>query len=323
MKTALITGVTGQDGAYLAKLLIEKQYKVYGFIPRRVNQNLYNLDYFNITNKINFIFGDLTDYSSINNAIKQVRPDELYNLGAMSFVGLSWDQPLYTTQVNGLGCLHFLEAVKNFSPNTKVYQASTSEMFGNNWDKDYTQREDTNFRPRSPYGTSKTFAHQSCVNYRESYGLFTSCGILFNHESPLRGKEFVTRKITDGIAKIKKGLESKIFLGNLDAKRDWGFAGDYVEAMWKMLQHTEGDDFIIATNTAWSIRDFLSIACQKAEIDDWESIVSIDPRFIRPAEVPYLKGDYSKAKKVLGWEPKMAFPDLVALMMEEDLKRYE
>jgi len=319
---ALITGITGQDGAYLAKSLLSKGYEVHGFIPRRVNHSLENLEYFSLLDKIKFAFGDLTDPSSINNAIKQIRPDEIYNLGAMSFVGLSWDQPFYTSQVNGFGCLHLLEAIKNFSPNTKMYQASTSEMFGNNWEEDYTQRETTSFRPRSPYGTSKTFAHQSCVNYRESYGIFVSCGILFNHESPLRGKEFVTRKVTDSVARIKKGLQKTISLGNLDAKRDWGFAGDYVESMWKMLQHKDPDDFVVSTNIVWSIKDLVRMACEEAGINNWEEIITINPEFMRPAEVPYLKGDYSKAKNILGWEPAVSFPELISIMVSEDLKRY-
>jgi GDPmannose 4,6-dehydratase len=320
-KRALITGITGQDGAYLAKFLLDKDYEVYGFASRRVNQSYSNLDYFGITNDINIVFGDITDQSSINHAVKTSRPHEVYNLAAMSFVGLSWQEPIHTAQVDGMGPLYLLESIRNFSPNAKMYQASTSEMYGNNWEADFTQNENTTFRPRSPYGSAKVFAHHSTVNYRESYDLFACCGILFNHESPIRGLEFVTRKITDGVARIKHGLSDRIELGNLDARRDWGFAGDYVEAMWMMLQQETPDDYVIATGNTWSIRDLLTLAFEYADIKDWDRYIVQNPKFMRPAEVPHLKGDPSKAKNDLGWEPKTSFQDLVSMMVKEDISR--
>ena len=320
-KRALITGITGQDGAYLAKFLLDKDYEVYGFASRRVNQSYSNLDYFGITNDINIVFGDITDQSSINHDVKTSRPHEVYNLAAMSFVGLSWQEPIHTAQVDGMGPLYLLESIRNFSPNAKMYQASTSEMYGNNWEADFTQNENTTFRPRSPYGSAKVFAHHSTVNYRESYDLFACCGILFNHESPIRGLEFVTRKITDGVARIKHGLSDRIELGNLDARRDWGFAGDYVEAMWMMLQQETPDDYVIATGNTWSIRDLLTLAFEYADIKDWDRYIVQNPKFMRPAEVPHLKGDPSKAKNDLGWEPKTSFQDLVSMMVKEDISR--
>jgi len=322
-KRALITGITGQDGAYLAKLLLSKGYEVYGFSSRRVNQTYQNLDYLEITNDVNIIFGDITDQSSINHAVKTSRPHEVYNLAAMSFVGLSWQEPIHTAHVDGMGPLYLLESIRNFAPNAKVYQASTSEMYGNNWEADFTQNELTPFRPRSPYGSAKVFAHHSTVNYRESYDLFACCGILFNHESPIRGLEFVTRKITDGVARINVGLDDKIELGNLDARRDWGFAGDYVEAMWMMLQQDDPDDYVIATGKTWSIKELLDRAFGHIGINDWTGCVVQNPDFIRPAEVPHLKGNPSKAKDKLGWEPKTSFDDLVTMMMEADIKRYK
>ena len=320
-KIALVTGITGQDGAYISDLLLKNNYKVYGFIPRRVNQSYENLSYLNILDKLSFVFGDLTDPSSINNAIKTIRPDEVYNLGAMSFVGHSWVQPIYTTEVNALGTLHFLEAIKNFSPETSFYQASTSEMYGNNWDEDLYQRESTNFRPRSPYGTAKVFAHNTAVNYRESYGLNVCCGILFNHESPLRGLEFVTRKVTDAVAKIYLGKQQHVELGNLDAKRDWGFAGDYVKAMHQMTSQKLNDDFVVATGTLYSIDDLLRVSFGAVNIEDYSKYVKVNPDFIRPAEVPYLRGDYSKAKEKLGWEPETSFESMVCEMVSADLLR--
>lgn len=321
-KRALITGITGQDGAYLANFLLQKGYEVYGFSSRRVNQEFKNLDFFNITNQVNIIFGDITDQSSINHAVKTSRPHEVYNLAAMSFVGLSWQEPIHTAHVDAMGPLYLLESIRNFSPNAKMYQASTSEMYGNNWEKDFTQNETTAFRPRSPYGSAKVFAHHSVVNYRESYDLFACCGILFNHESPIRGLEFVTRKITDGVAKIKLGLADKIELGNLDARRDWGFAGDYIEAMWMMLQQETADDYVIATGETWSIEDFLDRSFGYVGINDWKKYVIQNPKFMRPAEVPHLKGNPSKAKTKLGWKPTTSFDDLVSIMVEEDVKRY-
>ena len=324
MVTALVTGITGQDGAYLAKLLLSKGYKVYGFASRRVNQTYENLDYLGITDQVNIIFGDMTDSSSIANAIKTSNPEEIYNLAAMSFVGLSWQEPIHTANVDALGPLYLLEAVRAHAPEAKVYQASTSEMFGNNWEDDMTQNELTAFRPRSPYGSAKVFAHNTMVNYRESFGLHTSCGILFNHESPIRGKEFVTRKITDGIARIHYGLQDSIELGNLDAKRDWGYAGDYVEAMWMMLQ-VEPDDYVIATGNTWTIREFIEIAFKYIGVTNpiEYGYIKQNPKFMRPAEVPNLLGDPTKANEKLGWKAKTSFEDLVNMMMEADMERYD
>ena len=324
MVTALITGITGQDGAYLAKLLLSKDYEVYGFASRRVNQTYENLDYLGITDQVKIIFGDMTDHSSIANAIKTSNPDEIYNLAAMSFVGLSWQEPIHTANVDAMGPLYLLEAVRTYCPEAKIYQASTSEMFGNNWEEDLTQNELTAFRPRSPYGSAKVFAHNTMVNYRESFGLHTSCGILFNHESPIRGKEFVTRKITDGIARIHYGLQDSIELGNLDARRDWGYAGDYVEAMWMMLQ-TEPDDYVIATGNTWTISEFIEIAFKYIGINNplEYGYIKQNPKFMRPAEVPNLLGDPTKANKKLGWKAKTSFEDLVNMMMEADMERYD
>jgi len=324
MVTALITGITGQDGAYLAKLLLSKDYEVYGFASRRVNQTYENLDYLGITDQVKIIFGDMTDHSSILHAIKKSKPDEIYNLAAMSFVGLSWQEPIHTANVDAMGPLYLLEAVRAYCPEAKIYQASTSEMFGNNWEDDMTQNELTAFRPRSPYGSAKVFAHNTMVNYRESFGLHTSCGILFNHESPIRGKEFVTRKITDGIARIHYGLQDSIELGNLDARRDWGFAGDYVEAMWMMLQ-TEPDDYVIATGNTWTINEFIEIAFKYIGINNplEYGYIKQNPKFMRPAEVPNLLGDPTKANKKLGWKAKTSFEDLVNMMMEADMERYD
>lgn len=321
-KRALITGITGQDGAYLAQLLLKKDYEVYGFASRRVNQNYTNLDYLDITNKINFINGDITDISSINHAIKVSRPHEVYNLAAMSFVGLSWQEPIHTANVDAMGPLYMLEALRQHSPDTKMYQASTSEMFGNSMEDDETQNELTPFRPRSPYGFAKVFAHNAMVNYRESYSMFTCSGILFNHESPIRGKEFVTRKITDGVARIKAGLQDTIELGNLDARRDWGFAGDYVQAMWMMMQQEEPDDFVIATGKTWSIEELCSVAFGAAGINDWQDRIVQNPAYMRPAELYHLKGNPSKAKEKLNWEPTTSFEELISMMVEADLKRY-
>jgi GDPmannose 4,6-dehydratase len=266
----------------------------------------------------------MTDHSSILYAIKKSKPDEIYNLAAMSFVGLSWQEPIHTTNVDALGPLYLLEAVRTYCPEAKIYQASTSEMFGNNWEDDMTQNELTAFRPRSPYGSAKVFAHNTMVNYRESFGLHTSCGILFNHESPIRGKEFVTRKITDGIARIHYGLQDSIELGNLDAKRDWGYAGDYVEAMWMMLQ-TEPDDYVIATGNTWTIREFIEIAFKYIGVTNpiEYGYIKQNPKFMRPAEVPNLLGDPTKANEKLGWKAKTSFEDLVNMMMEADMKRYD
>lgn len=319
-KVALVTGILGQDGPYLAKLLIEKGYKVYGLIRRYSNPNYSNLDFLGVTKKINFVEGDLSDESSLYNIIKTLHPDEIYNLAAMSFVRASFDQPKLTTEINSLGVLYLLNAIKMFSPTTKIYQASTSEMFGLSNDGGY-QDENTHFHPRSPYGVSKLYAYWMCVNYRESYGIFASNGILFNHESPIRGINFVTRKVSDGVARIKLGLADSISMGNLDSKRDWGFAGDYVEAMYLMLQQDKPDDYVVSTGEAHSIRDMVQYAFECVGITDWEKYVKIDPAHMRPAEVPFLLGRSDKAREKLGWKPKTSFRDLIKMMVEEDLKR--
>lgn len=319
-KVALITGILGQDGPYLAKLLLEKDYDVYGLIRRYTNPNFSNLDYLGITDEINFVSGDMTDEASLINVIKNVRPDEVYNLAAQSFVGASWDQAKVTSEINAHGVLYLLNAIKNFSPNTKFYQASTSEMFGNSHNKGI-QTEETPFHPRSPYAIAKLYAYWMTINFKESYGMFCANGILFNHESPIRGIEFVTRKITDGVARIKLGLSNEIRLGNLDSKRDWGFAGDYAEAMWLMLQQKEPDNYIISTGKTHSIRDFLDIAFNHVGIKNWKKYVKIDPRFKRPAELFTLQGKSDKARKKLGWKPKVKFEELVKMMMDADIER--
>lgn len=319
-KTALITGILGQDGPYLAKLLLEKDYKVYGLIRRYANPNFSNTDYLEVTDKIDFISGDMTDEASMMNIIKTIQPDEVYNLAAQSFVGASWDQAKVTTEINSLGVLYLLNAIKLFSPTTKFYQASTSEMFGNSH-KDGLQTEETPFHPRSPYAIAKLYAYWMTINFKESYGMYCANGILFNHESPIRGMEFVTRKITDGVARIKLGLAKEIRLGNLDSKRDWGFAGDYVEAMWLMLQQEKADNYIVSTGETHSIRDFLDIAFKHVGIKDWKKYVKLDPRFKRPAELFSLHGTNGKAKKVLGWKPKVKFEKLVKMMVDADMKR--
>jgi GDPmannose 4,6-dehydratase len=318
-KTALVTGITGQDGPYLAKYLLSKGYKVYGVIKRYSNPNLENLKFLGIHNQIELAVGDVTDPWSMNQIVKSIKPTEFYNLAAQSFVGSSWDLNNLTTEVNSLGVINILTALKMHSANTKFYQASTSELYGNV--NTSSQNESTPFKPRSPYGISKLHAYWTTVNFRESYGMFAANGILFNHESPLRGKEFVTRKITDSIAKIKLGLTDKIRLGNLDAKRDWGFAGDYVEAMWLILQHSEPDDFVVSTGVTRSIRDFLSVAFDYVGIDNWMHYVDVDPNFVRPAEVNVLCGDNTKAKQILNWAPKKSFEDMVKTMIDADLAR--
>lgn len=321
-KTALVTGILGQDGPYLAQLLIQKGYKVYGMMSRYSNPNFENTDYLGVTKDINFVEGDLTDESSLINLVKITRPDEVYNLAAQSFVGSSWEQAKLTTEVNSLGVLYLLNAIKLISPTTRFYQASTSEMFGLSV-KDGFQDEETPFHPRSPYGVSKVYAYWITVNYRESFGLFTTNGVLFNHESPLRGKQFVTRKITDGVAQIKMGLKDSLHLGNLDAKRDWGFAGDYVKAMYLMLQQEKPDDFVVASGTTHTVRECVDAAFTAAGISGWEKYVKIDPRFMRPAEVPHLQGRADKAKKMLGWQPEVSFEELIKMMVEADIKRYQ
>jgi GDPmannose 4,6-dehydratase len=319
-KTALITGILGQDGAYLTKYLLEKDYQVYGLIRKKNSQNFYNTDYLGVTDKIDFLYGDMTDESSLINIIKQTKPVEVYNLAAQSFVGNSWDLVKHTTDVNSLGVLYLLESIKNNSPNTKFYQASTSEMFGNS-NFSGTQNEETPFMPRSPYGISKLYSYWLTTNYKESYGMHCSNGILFNHESPLRGKDFVTRKISDGVAKIHLGMSDFITLGNIDVYRDWGFAGDFVEAMYLILQQENPDNYVISTGESHSIREFLNISFNRIGINNWEKYIKIDSRFNRPSEIYRLKGDSTKSKNKLGWEPKTSFNELVHLMVDEDIKR--
>ena len=320
-KIAFITGIAGQDGPYLAKLLLEKDYKVFGLMKRYSNPNLDNLEFLGIEKDIELITGDITDDGSMNHIIKNIKPHEIYNLAAQSFVGASWDLNKLTTEVNSLGPLNILNSMKMHSPSSKYYQASTSEMYGNS--NGGRQDENTAFRPRSPYGVSKLYAYWMTINFRESYSLHASNGILFNHESPIRGKEFVTRKITDGVARIKLGLQDKITLGSLDVKRDWGFAGDFVEAMWLMLQQEEPGDYVVSTGIQHSIGNVLELAFKHAGIENWESYINSDPRFKRPAELYSLCGDPAKAEKVLGWKRKTDFDTMIKIMVEEDLARYK
>lgn len=317
MKKALITGISGQDGSYLAEFLLKKGYEVYGVERRCSTKNRINTNH--IQDKIHWLNADLSDQNSLLRAIRIADPDEVYNLAAQSFVGESWNTPEQTSDINALGALRMLEAIREFNPNIRFYQASTSEMFGKV--KETPQKETTPFHPRSPYGVAKLYGHWITTNYRESYDMFACSGILFNHESERRGVEFVTRKITNGIAKIKLGIEDYITLGNLDAKRDWGHAEEYVEAMWLMLQQDKPEDYVISTGKSHSIRDFLDIAFKYVGIDDWSSYVKKDPALMRPAEVDLLIGDSSKAEKNLGWKTKMELKDLVHRMLDNDLKQ--
>ncbi len=319
-KSALITGVTGQDGAYLCKLLLGKGYKVFGLARRLSTPNLWRLKYFDIVDKIEILDGDLLDQESLATAVKKAKPDEVYNLAAQSFVATSWTQPILTSEIDGLGVVRLLNAVRSFAPHAKFYQASTSEMYGNSHTNG-KQDEQTALHPRSPYAIAKLYAHWMTINYRESYDMFNCCGILFNHESPIRGIEFVTRKITDAVARIKLGLQDKLLLGNLDARRDWGFAGDYVEAMWLMLQQDKPEEYVVATGENHSVRDFCSAAFGAVGISDWEKYVGIDKRYIRPAELNILQGIPNKATERLGWKPKVTFKELVQMMVEAELKR--
>lgn len=320
-KSAIITGITGQDGAYLAKLLNDKGYKVYGLLARRATATTWRLKYLKVLDKVTLIEGDLTDVTSIIRALGEAKPDEFYNLGAQSFVATSWRQPQLTAQSTGIGALNCLEAIRIVNPQIKYYQASTSEMFGGM--PEYPiQSETTPFHPRSPYGVSKLFAHWATINYRESFNIFGCCGILFNHESPLRGIEFVTRKVTDAVARIKLGLQKDVHLGNIDAKRDWGFAGDYVEAMWLMLQQAKPDVFVVATGKTTTVRDMCEIAFKHVGLD-YEKYVVIDPKFYRPAEVDLLRGDPAKAEKVLGWKAKTSLEQLITMMVDADMQRVE
>lgn len=314
---ALITGITGQDGSYLAELLLEKGYEVIGMVRRASTESFDRIDH--IRDKITFAQADLLDQLSIITIIEQHRPKEVYNLAAQSFVPTSWDQPVLTGEFNALGVTKVLEAIKLVDKKIRFYQASSSEMFGKA--REVPQTEKTSFYPRSPYGVAKVYGHWITVNYRESYGIHANSGILFNHESPRRGLEFVTRKITDGVARIKLGLSDKLALGNLDAKRDWGYAGDYVKAMWLMLQQDEPDDYVIATGQTHSVENFVKTAFSHVDLD-YKKYVVTDPRFVRPAEVDLLLGDASRAKKKLGWEPTVSFEQLAKMMVDADIKRY-
>lgn len=319
-KTALITGITGQDGAYLARLLLAKNYKVFGTYRRTSSLNIERLCELNIERDIELLPMDLLDSGNITRVLDCIQPDEVYNLAAQSFVAVSFDQPQATMDITGLGAVRMLEGIKNVNPRIRFYQASTSEMFGKV--QAVPQNEKTPFYPRSPYAAAKLYAHWMTVNYRESYGLYACSGILFNHESPLRGLEFVTRKITHTVAKIKYGLERELRLGNLDAKRDWGYAPEYVEAMWLMLQQSTPDDYVIATGETYSVRDFVEIAFAHAGLD-WRKYVVIDKAFYRPAEVDLLVGDPTKAGNKLGWKPTTKFEEIVRIMVDEDIKRID
>lgn len=311
---ALITGVTGQDGSYLAEFLLEKGYEVYGIVRRSSLEKFDRIEA--IQEKIRFVEGDLTDQSSLDQAVQQLKPDELYNLAAQSFVPVSWNQPVLTADVTGLGALRVMEAIRKHSPQTKFLQASSSEMFGKVREKPQTEK--TPFHPRSPYGVAKTFGHHITVNYRESYGICACSSICFNHESPRRGVEFVTRKVSSTVAKIKLGVADKLKMGNIDAQRDWGFAGDYIRAMWLMLQQPQADDYVIATGETHSVEELLQVAFSHAGLD-WKKYVEIDPKLVRPAEVDYLCGDASKAKELLGWTPQVNFKQLIEMMVDADL----
>src|SRR5438552_5239956 len=319
MSRALITGIDGQDGQYLAEFLVAKGYETFGMIRGQANPKRQIVQ--DEIPELEIIEGDLQDLSSLIAVVEQVQPDEVYNLGAVSFVALSFRQPELTADITGLGVLRMLEAIRvvggTQDNRVRFYQASSSEMFGKV--RETPQNEDTPFHPRSPYGAAKVFGHYTTVNYRESYGLHATSGILFNHESPRRGLEFVTRKVTNGVARIKLGLQEKITLGNLEAARDWGYAGDYVEAMWLMLQQDEPEDYVIATGETHSIRELLELAFAAAGIEGWEKYVESDKRFMRPAEVDILTGDAGKARERLGWKPKVSFPELVKMMVEADL----
>lgn len=315
MKKALITGITGQDGSYLAEFLLGKDYEVYGMVRRSSTINYERISH--IQDLLKLMQGDLLDQNSLIEALRISEPDEVYNLGAQSFVPTSWNQPVLTGQFTALGVTRMLEAVRTVNPKIRFYQASSSEMFGKI--QETPQNEKTPFYPRSPYGVAKVYGHWITVNYRESYGIFCCSGILFNHESPRRGLEFVSRKVTSAAAKIKLGLQKELRMGNLDAHRDWGFAGDYVEAMWLMLQQDEPEDFVIATGISHSVQDLIQTAFDHLELD-WEEYVKIDPKLLRPAEVDYLVGDAKKAKAKLGWQPGVTFEELIKMMTDSDLQ---
>jgi GDPmannose 4,6-dehydratase len=321
MKKAFITGITGQDGYYLAKLLLEKDYEVHGIIRRASNFNTNRIDTliskYSSNNKLQLYYSDLTDSSSLNNLITNINPDEVYNLGAQSHVAVSFNNPIYTTEAGNLGTISLLEAIKNLNKETKFYQASSSEMYGG--EKKEALNEDSPFNPKSPYAASKVFSFNMTKIYRESYGLFCSNGILFNHESPHRGETFVTRKITRAVGRISVGIQNKLTLGNLDSERDWGFAGDYVEAMWKILNHSNPDDFVISTGESHTVKEFLKIAFESVNLE-YSDYVEVSQKYFRPNEVKYLLGDSSKAKKELNWKPNTSFQDLVKMMIEHDIR---
>ncbi len=314
-KSALVTGITGQDGSYLAEFLLDRGYEVYGLIRRSSTVNFERIRHFQ--DKVEILSGDLLDQNSLDSALRKSKPDEVYNLGAQSFVPASWEQPLLTGEITGLGVIRLLEAIRGANDKIRFYQASTSELFGKAIET--PQSENTPFYPRSPYGVSKLYAHWITVNYRESYDMFACAGILFNHESPRRGLEFVSRKITRAVARIKLGLDSEVRLGNLDARRDWGFAGDYVKAMWLMLQQDEPRDYVIATGVDHTIRDFCRVAFECVDLD-WNDYVVVDENLFRPAEVHILRGDAAKAEAELGWKPDVSFEDLVRMMVDRDLE---
>jgi len=316
MKRALITGITGQDGSYLAELLLEKGYEVHGMVRRSSEEKFERLAH--LRDRIRLHHGDLLDQFSLASLLQSVKPDEVYNLAAQSFVPTSWSQPVLTGEFTALGVTKVLEAIRHTAPHVRFYQASSSEMFGKV--REVPQHEDTPFYPRSPYGVAKAYGHFITVNYRESFGLYAVSGILFNHESPRRGLEFVTRKVTHGVARIKQGLARELRLGNLDAKRDWGFAGDYVRAMWMMLQQPKPEDFVVASGQAHTVRELVELAFDHVGLD-WEKHVVVDPAFVRPAEVDLLIGDASRAREKLGWAPTVDFPGLVRMMVDADLER--
>lgn len=320
-KRALITGITGQDGAYLAKFLAGKGYKVYGAYRRSSTRNFWRLHYLDVKKDVELLPVDLLDQTSIMNAIKQSEPDEIYNLAAQSFVGDSFSEPISTAEISGLGTLRILDSIRLLNPSIKMYQASTSEMYGNS--SKSIQNEDTPFHPASPYAAAKLYAHWVVRNYRESYGLFACSGILFNHESPIRGVDFVTKKITDAVARIKLGMTTDLPMGNLEARRDWGFAGDYVKAMWLMLQQPQPDDYVVATGECHTVREFCEKAFAEAGLD-YQKYVRLDDKFIRPRDVVYLQGDAAKAQRVLGWNPReTTFDALVKMMVNADMEKYQ
>lgn len=319
MKKAFLTGITGQDGSYLAEFLLEKDYQVYGLTRRTSTQNFARIQHLAHNPNLEIISGDLMDQHSLTYPLKKIQPDEIYNLAAQSFVKASWDQPVLTGEVTGIGVTRVLEAARLACPQAKFYQASSSEMFGKV--RQTPQNEETPFYPRSPYGVAKVYGHWITINYRESYDMFAVSGILFNHESPRRGLEFVTRKIANAVARVKLGKQDKVELGNLESERDWGFAKDYVKAMWLMLQQDKAEDFVVGTGETHSVKEFLQLACKAADLSSWEDVYQHNPQFDRPAEVDYLRADPSKAQKELGWQPSVTFEELVTLMVEAELER--